>query len=132
MKIKSSSLRNIIDVLIWLISLSLAWVFIQYGWSKFDPEGFWSRAFTKWGYGLYFMHFIGILEVGGAIAILIPRTASYGGFTLALVMLGALATRLIHGTSMEDVIGILGFMITALLIAFYWLKYFPFIRITND
>jgi len=132
MKVKTAHRKKILNVLVWLISANLAYMFIQHGWFKFDAEGFWSGAFARWGYGIYFMHFIGVLEFGGGIAILIPRTASYGGFTLALVMLGALATRLIHGSSTEDVIGILGFMITALLIAFYWLKYFPLVKIVKD
>ena len=93
------------QVLLYLISLNLAYLYIQHGWMKFDPEGFWSSAFiNKWGYGEYFMYFIGFLEFGGGIALLIPRAWRYGSFVLALVMLGALGTRLIFGTSMDDVI----------------------------
>ena len=129
MVIKTATKKKILDVLVWLISLNLAWVFIQYGWPKFDSEGFWSGAFIKWGYGIYFMHFIGVLEVGGAIAILIPRIATFGGITLATVMLGAITTRLIHGVSIEDATSILVWMITALFIALYWLQYFPFVTL---
>ena len=133
MELNKRIYKKVMNVLVWLISLQLAWVFIQYGWPKFDPDGFWTTAFTeRWGYGMLFMHFIGVLEVAGAVAILIPRIATYGGITLAVVMLGALITRLIHGVSLEDVLSIIGFLITSLFIAFYWIGQFPFLKIVSE
>lgn len=133
MKVSQKIYGNIVNVLVWLISLGLSSVFIQYGWPKFDPEGFWTAAFTeRWGYGLWFMYLIGFLEIVGAVAILIPRLASYGGFLLAIIMVGALTTRLIHGVSLTDAVSIVNFMITALFIAAYWIKHFDFIKVANS
>ena len=67
------------EVLLWAASLYLAWLFIQQGYVKFDAEGFWSGAFERWGYPVWFMFLIGFLECLGAILILIPRTGAYGG-----------------------------------------------------
>ena len=48
------------QVLLFFIAAYFAAMFIEHGWLKFDPEGFWSGAFIKrWGYGEYFMYFIG-------------------------------------------------------------------------
>ncbi|WP_436516300.1 DoxX family protein [Ekhidna sp. To15] len=106
-------------VLLFLMSANFANTFIQHGWEKFDAEGFWSTAFIeRWGYGLYFMYFIGVLEFLGGIAILIPKVNKYGAFVLATVMLGAASTRIIFGTSLDDVIWILFSMVTLLYISF--------------
>ena len=106
------------QILLYLISLNLAVLYIQHGWMKFDPEGFWSKAFIeRWGYGEFFMYFIGVLEFGGGIALLIPRAWRYGAAILAVVMLGALVTRLIFGTSVDDVVYIAGNMVLLTYIA---------------
>ncbi len=105
-------------VLLFLMSANFANTYIQHGWEKFDAEGFWSTAFIeRWGYGLYFMYFIGVLEFLGGIAILIPKANKYGAFTLAVVMLGAAITRIVFGTSLDDVIWILFSMVTLLYIS---------------
>ena len=88
---------------------------------KFDPEGFWSTAFVKrWGYGVHFMYFIGACEFLGGIALLIPKVWKYGAALLAIVMLGALITRLVFGTSLDDVLSIAGNMFLLLFIAVFW------------
>ncbi len=100
------------------MSANFAYTFIQHGWYKFDPDGFWSGAFIdRWGYGLYFMYFIGVLEFTGGIAILLPGISRYGALTLSVVMLGAVITRLIFGTSIDDVIYIVFSMVTMLYIS---------------
>jgi uncharacterized membrane protein YphA (DoxX/SURF4 family) len=53
--------------------------------------------FTKWGIPLWMMHFIGTSELAGAIGLLIPRTRLAAAFGLSLVMVGGLATHLVHG-----------------------------------
>ncbi len=107
------------SVLFYLISMYFAWMFIKHGWLKFDPEGFWSGAFVKrWGYGLTFMYFIGVCEFAGGISLLIPRIAKYGALLLAMVMLGAMATRITFGTGIDDVISIAFNMFALLYISF--------------
>jgi len=53
------------------------------------------------------MYFIGVCEFAGGISLLIPRVAKYGALLLAIVMLGAVITRIVFGTSIDDVITIL-------------------------
>jgi len=93
-------------------------MFIQHGWFKFDPEGFWGPAFNKWGFPVWFMYFIGVLEFVGGILILVPtRIGGYGAITLAVVMIGAFVTRSIHGASADDLMSI-AFNAVAMLLLF--------------
>ncbi len=102
-------------VLLFLMSANYAHTFIVNGWRKFDADGFWSGAFIeRWGYGLYFMYFIGVLEFLGGIGILIPKINKYAAFTLAVVMIGALITRIVFGTSLGDALWIAFSMVTLL------------------
>jgi len=99
----STRAREIIwRVLVFLFLLNFTIMFVKNGYRKFDPEGFWSGAFERWGYPGWFMVFIGVLEFGGGLLILLPRVSGYAALVLAAVMLGALVTRLIHGISFGD------------------------------
>ncbi|WP_370087104.1 DoxX family protein [Ekhidna sp.] len=108
-------MTNLKKVLLFLMSAYFANTYITHGWEKFDADGFWSTAFIeRWGYGLYFMYFIGVLEFLGGIGILLPKANKYAAFTLAVVMLGAMITRVVFGTSVDDVIWIAFSMVTLL------------------
>lgn len=115
------TMRIIRKILIFLFALNFTISFVKHGYLKFDPDGFWGPAFERWGYPVWFLFFIGFLEFAGGIAILIPRIAGYGAITLATVMLGALVTRLIHGTSSGDAIAIAFNMVAMLVLAFEYL-----------
>lgn len=93
-------------ILLWLIGAYLSYKLMINGFRKFDPDGMWTKAFIKWGYPAWFRIFIGVLEVGGGLLLLIPRTRHFGGLVLATVMIGALVTRLIFGTSLNDALAI--------------------------
>lgn len=99
-------LTKIQPVLVWLIIAYPAYRVIVNGIRKFDPEGMWTGAFEEWGYPVWFRIFIGVLETLGGLIILIPRTRAYGGIILGVVMIGALVTRLINGTGLDDALSI--------------------------
>lgn len=88
-------------VLAWLVALYLAWMYLRMGWVKFDPEGFWTGAFERWGYPAWFRVAIGAAEVAGAVALVLPWTASYGSGLLIAVMLGAWVTRFTDGRMVD-------------------------------
>jgi uncharacterized membrane protein YphA (DoxX/SURF4 family) len=77
----------------WCLGLYLASIFIRMGWIKFDPEGFWTAAFARWGYPSWFRVLVGLIEVAGGAMLVVPWLASVGGIALALVMEGAWLTR---------------------------------------
>jgi uncharacterized membrane protein YphA (DoxX/SURF4 family) len=103
----------------WLLGLYLARMFVSMGWVKFDPEGFWTAAFERWGYPVWLRLLVGGIETVGGVALLIPWVATYAGVALAVVMGGAWVTRLMDGRFV-DVAWITAYAIGVLWVAFEW------------
>ena len=85
------------EVLLWIISLFLAWVFLRQGYAKFSDTSGWARAFRIWHYPDWFRMLIGGIEVLGAVLVLVPRVATIGAVMIVCVMLGAMGTHLWFG-----------------------------------
>ena len=82
---------------LWLATLALAAVFFWTGVRKLLGAGGWVAGFTRWGYPPWFRILIGVVEVGSAMLLLVPRLATLGALTIAVTMVGAIATLLAHG-----------------------------------
>lgn len=80
----------------WVLTILLAVLMAGPGSQKFTSNT-WERMFRQWGYPDGFYLVIGAVEVIGGLALLIPRTASYGAIMLAIVMIGAAATQILKG-----------------------------------
>ena len=52
------------------------------------------EQFAAWGYAAWFATVVGVIEVVGAVLLLIPRVAFYGAVLLLIVMGGAVYTHL--------------------------------------
>ena len=115
-------LTKIQSLLLWLVSAWLAYRLIVNGIRKFDPEGMWSPAFEAWGYPVWFRILIGILETGGGFLVLIPKTRHIGALILFVVMVGALVTRIINGTGLDDALSISFYAVAFLYLATYFGK----------
>ena len=85
--------RRVRLALAWLAGLYLMTLFVRNGVQKFDPEGFWSAPFERWGYPTWLRILVGFVETAGGIGLLIPWLASYAGVGLFVVMVGAFITR---------------------------------------
>jgi uncharacterized membrane protein YphA (DoxX/SURF4 family) len=80
------------DVMIsWILRLAVAAVFLSVGRDKFDPNSMWPRLFDRIGLGQWFRYLTGILQIGGAVLVLVPRTFLPGIALLAVTMTGAVA-----------------------------------------
>lgn len=79
-----------------ILSYILAFIFFASGAAKLLSLPFELEAFARWGYPLEFMYFIGVAECLGAIGLLIPRLSSCAALCLTALMLGAVATHLMH------------------------------------
>lgn len=79
-----------------LLSIILAIVFFASGGAKLAGLEFEIAAFERWGYSLWFMYFIGAVEVAGAIGLLISRLAPLAAACLAAMMIGAITTHIMH------------------------------------
>jgi len=74
----------------------IALIFLASGGAKLIPLAFEVAAFTRWGYPAWFMTLTGVLEVAGAIGVLIPRLSALASLALAALMIGALGTHLVN------------------------------------
>lgn len=79
-----------------VITFLLAFVFALSGAAKLAGLDFEVQAFVRWGYPLWFMVAVGAAEVAGAAALLTRRLAALAAAALAVLMLGAVWTHLLH------------------------------------
>jgi putative oxidoreductase len=75
----------------WAPRLIAAALFLFVGSNKFADRSPWIQIFQQIGFGQWFRYFTGVLQVGGALLVLIPRTFPVGILILACTMAGAMA-----------------------------------------
>jgi uncharacterized membrane protein YphA (DoxX/SURF4 family) len=93
------------DVLIsWILRLAVAGVFLSVGASKFDADSYWIKLFNQIGWGDWFRYLTGILQVTGAVLVVVPRTFPIGIGMLACTMLGASAVWIVKFGAPENAI----------------------------
>jgi uncharacterized membrane protein YphA (DoxX/SURF4 family) len=80
-----------LDILLWCVQALLALVFISTSWAKLMGRPEMLALFTAVGVGQWFRYVTGILELTGAVLIMVPKTRRIGAALLATIMLGALA-----------------------------------------
>ncbi len=103
----------------YVLGVLVAFVFVSQGLMKFDPDGFWTPAFERWGYPVWFRYLIGVLETAGGALLLVPRAATYGAGVLLPVMVGAFITRMSDGR-LGDVVSIAVYMSLLSWFAYEW------------
>jgi putative oxidoreductase len=89
--------RVVVDVLLWVFALFLAWIFIRQGIAKFSDSSGWAKAFRAWHFPVWFRIFIGAAETAAALLLLTRRTAFAGAIIIITVMLGAMGTHIWWG-----------------------------------
>ena len=87
----------VLDVVLWVFALFLAWVFSRQGAAKFSDTSGWARAFRAWHFPVWFRVVIGMLETSAALLLLTRRTAFAGALIIIVVMIGAMATHVYWG-----------------------------------
>ncbi len=77
----------------WMVRGGVALVYVLFGTDKFPsgPDSQWVKLFHEIGAGDWFRYFTGVVEILGALLVLIPRTALIGLLLLAVTMAGAVA-----------------------------------------
>lgn len=83
-----------LNITCWALSGLAAVAFLAAGGSKLAGAPAMVDMFAKIGAGQWFRYLTGALEVFGAVALFVPRTAFYGALLLAIVMAGAIVTHL--------------------------------------
>jgi len=77
-------------ITMWILSGLVALAFLGAGGAKLAGAAAMVELFGKVGRGQWFRYLTGLLEVAGAIGLLIPRYAFYAAGLLAIVMVGAI------------------------------------------
>jgi|GEM_PF-1718498 len=84
---------NLSKIFTWTVVILLTGMFLMAGSGKLMSGQMYLDNFARWGLPLWFLAVTGIVEVAGALLILIPRLRFYGAVLLEGTMVGAL---LIH------------------------------------
>jgi putative oxidoreductase len=85
------------DVLIsWILRLAVAAVFLSVGADKFAAQSMWVKLFEQIGFGSWFRYLTGVLQIAGALLVLLPRTFLIGIGLLACTMAGAVAVWIVR------------------------------------
>jgi uncharacterized membrane protein YphA (DoxX/SURF4 family) len=83
-------------IALWVTTGLLAFVFVMAGSVKFvNPEV--AKQVARWGYPDWTRVLVAMVEIGGGLALLLPRTAPYATGALGTVLVGAVFTHLRHG-----------------------------------
>jgi putative oxidoreductase len=99
-------------VLAWVASIVLALIFLSEGAAKFPESRMWVRIFDQIGFGQWFRYFTGVVEVGGAVLLLIPTTRMWGALVLACTMCGALLVHVFVMGISPPTIGVVLLLVT--------------------
>ena len=91
----------VVRVAVWVLSVVLALLFVLAAAPKMLRLSVWIDKFSSWGYSEWFVVTIGVLELLGAVLLLIPRLAFIGVGLLAVIMLGAGYTHIANGEGLE-------------------------------
>src|SRR5262245_12527988 len=89
------TLRLVGIIGLWGLQVLVAALFVVGGIAKFaDPS--WARKFAGWGYPAGCCMVTGTLEAVGGVCLFVPSIATYAAALLGVIMIGALATHLLH------------------------------------
>ncbi|BEP64349.1 hypothetical protein GmRootV213_49030 [Variovorax sp. V213] len=81
--------------IVWGLRILLALAFGAAGIAKLSGAPQMVQVFEAIGFGQWFRYVTGVVEVGGAVLLLVPATGFLGGLLLTATMAGAVATHLV-------------------------------------
>ena len=107
------------NIAVWILSLLVALIFLRFGVAKLIGASNMVEEFNRVGLGQWFRYFTGLLEVTGAIGLLVPNASRWGALLLMTVMVGAIIAHLTVLNSSPVLPGAL----LVFLAAIYWLRH---------
>ena len=81
-------------IALWAVQIALAGMFLLAGSSKLLGAPAMVGLFGAIGIGQWFRYVTGLIEVGSALALLVPSFAVFGALALVATMIGAVTTHL--------------------------------------
>ncbi len=82
-------MKRVANILAWILTALLAVVFMMVGAAKLAGARAMIQEFAQIGFGQWFRYVTGVLEVSGAIGLLLPKYRFWAALQLACVMAGA-------------------------------------------
>src|SRR2546426_10073455 len=79
-----------LTIVSWILQVLTAAVFLVAGGSKLAGAAAMVQMYDTIGWGQWFRYLTGVIEVGSAVALLVPRAAAFGAVLLACTMVGAI------------------------------------------
>ena len=83
-----------LNIALWVVQALLAFALFGAGASKLAGAEKMIALYDAIGVGQWFRYVTGVLEIAGAVMIVVPRTKAVGAALLATIMVGAIATHL--------------------------------------
>jgi putative oxidoreductase len=83
-----------LNITLWCVQVLLALAFLGAGSQKLIGAPAMVELFKAIGVGQWFRYVTGLIEVSGAVLIVVPKTKSIGAAILSAVMLGAIVAHL--------------------------------------
>lgn len=117
-------------IIIWVLTIVTAALFAMAGFFKLSGSEQMVTAFAGFGFPSWFMTFVGLVEVVGAVILLLPAIAFLGGLGLLVVAGGAFITHLASGDPIGMAVpAIVYFVLTAIVT---WLRGSNFARTASN
>jgi uncharacterized membrane protein YphA (DoxX/SURF4 family) len=101
-----------LSVVAWAVAILLCIAFLGAGTAKLTAQPMMTMEFAAFGYPQWFMYVTGLIEIVGAILVVVPRTSRIGASLLVCVMVGAIFSHLTHGQA-----GMIGAPVVLLVLA---------------
>jgi uncharacterized membrane protein YphA (DoxX/SURF4 family) len=82
------------NILLWCLQIIGGFIFVMAGLNKLTGSELMVQTFQMIGFGIWFMYFIGIVELCAGVLLFTPRHSIIGAYLLIVTMLGAILTHL--------------------------------------
>lgn len=105
---------------LWVVTVIEGLMMALAGSSKFTAAAGWTANFVGWGYPAWFSYFTGGAEVLLAILLFVPRFAAWSGIALAVIMIGALGTLVIHDSPLGVTAPIVNLVLLGIVVIGRW------------
>jgi uncharacterized membrane protein YphA (DoxX/SURF4 family) len=105
---------------VWTASVLVAFQMLFAGLPKIFGGQDWTRNFELWGYPDWMRIIVGLVEVAGAILLVVPRFSLFAAGALTVIMAGAMYTQFIYGSFREAVIPMILFLLLASIVIARW------------
>jgi len=101
------------NIALWVLQIAVAAMFVAAAVPKLAGATMTVQMFDALGFGQWFRYVTALLEIGGAVLLIVPALAVIGALVLAIVMVGAiLAHMLVLGGSAVPAIVLLAATLT--------------------